>query len=96
MTALYVPTATAHRSIAAGVVNKANPFQQLCVNNMNLIANTEFACPAGDTACFCSQSNWAYGIRDCSRQACDAEQAGQAISYAAGICEGESPSLHAR
>ena len=65
-------------------------------NNMNLIANTEFACPAGDTACFCSQSNWAYGIRDCSRQACDAEQAGQAISYAAGICEGESPSLHAR
>lgn len=96
MTALYVPTATAHRSIAAGVVNKANPFQQLCVNNMNLIANTEFSCPAGDTACFCSRSNWAYGIRDCSRQACDAEQAGQAISYAAGLCEGESPSLHAR
>merc|ERR1711941_12968 len=66
---------------------------QLCVNNMNLIANTEFACPAGDTACFCSQSNWAYGIRDCSRQACDAEQAGQAISYAAGICEGVASAI---
>jgi hypothetical protein len=61
---------------------------QLCINNMNMIANTQFACPAGDQACFCSQSNWAYGVRDCSRQACDADQAAQAISYAQGQCQG--------
>ncbi|KAF3028720.1 hypothetical protein E8E12_000664 [Didymella heteroderae] len=60
---------------------------QLCVNNMNLIASTQFSCPAGDTACFCSQSNWAYGVRDCSRQACSEEQARQAVSYAAGLCQ---------
>ena len=66
---------------------------QLCVNNMNMIANTQFACPAGDSACFCSRSNWAYGIRDCSQQACDAEQAGQAISYAAGLCQGVASAI---
>ncbi|KAJ4991067.1 CFEM domain-containing protein [Stagonosporopsis vannaccii] len=60
---------------------------QLCVNNMNRIANTEFSCAAGDTACFCSQSNWAYGVRDCSREACNDEEAGQAVSYAAGLCQ---------
>ncbi|KAF1344363.1 hypothetical protein EJ07DRAFT_186200 [Lizonia empirigonia] len=37
---------------------------QMCVNNMNIIANTEFSCAAGDTACFCTKSNWAYGVRE--------------------------------
>ncbi|KAF9698666.1 hypothetical protein EKO04_003444 [Ascochyta lentis] len=60
---------------------------QMCVNNMNIIANTQFSCPAGDTSCFCTQSNWAYGVRDCSRQACSGEESAQAISYAAGICQ---------
>ncbi|KAF3048024.1 hypothetical protein E8E12_007405 [Didymella heteroderae] len=66
---------------------------QLCINNMNMIANTQFSCPAGDQACFCSQSNWAYGVRDCSQQACDAEQAAQAIGYAQSQCQSVESSL---
>lgn len=62
----------------------------MCVNNMNIIVNTQFSCAAGDTACFCTQSNWAYGVRDCSRQACSGEESAQAVSYAAGLCQGES------
>lgn len=73
--------------------NNANPFQQLCINNMNMIANTQYSCPAGDQACFCSQSNWAYGVRDCSQQACDASQAAQAIGYALSQCQGTFRSL---
>jgi hypothetical protein len=61
--------------------------QQLCISNMNMIANTEFACSPGNTACFCGESNWAYGVRDCSRQACGEEESSQAISYAAGLCK---------
>ncbi|KZM21512.1 uncharacterized protein EKO05_0006251 [Ascochyta rabiei] len=60
---------------------------QMCVSNMNIIANTQFSCAAGDTACFCTQSNWAYGVRDCSSQACSGEESVQAISYAAGLCQ---------
>jgi hypothetical protein len=56
---------------------------------MRLIANTEMSCPAGDQACFCSRSNWAYGVRDCARQACDADQASQAINYAQNLCQGK-------
>jgi hypothetical protein len=65
---------------------------QMCVNNMNIIANTQFSCAAGDTACFCTQSNWAYGVRDCSRQACNSEESAQAVAYAVGLCLGKSPS----
>jgi hypothetical protein len=86
--AQYVLTPASAHGNASLFANNANPFQQLCINNMNMIANTQFACPAGDQACFCSQSNWAYGVRDCSRQACDADQAAQAISYAQGQCQG--------
>ena len=63
---------------------------QLCVNNMARIANTEFSCGQGDTSCFCSKSNWAYGIRDCSAQACDGGQAAQAVAYANSQCQGVS------
>ncbi|KAH7382138.1 hypothetical protein BKA66DRAFT_113495 [Pyrenochaeta sp. MPI-SDFR-AT-0127] len=65
---------------------------QLCVNNMANIANTQFSCAAGDVSCFCNQSNWAYGVRDCSAQACDAEQAAQAVQWAAGQCNGVAQS----
>ncbi|KAF1350392.1 hypothetical protein EJ07DRAFT_184095 [Lizonia empirigonia] len=65
---------------------------QMCVNNMNIIANTEFSCAAGDTACFCTKSNWAYGVRDCSRQACSGEESAQAVSYAASLCQGVASS----
>lgn len=76
-------------AVVAGGVTAQNlgSCAQLCVNNMNLIANSEFGCAAGDTACFCRESNWAYGVRDCSRQACSAEESAQAVSYAAGLCQ---------
>ncbi|KAH8624466.1 hypothetical protein IG631_21205 [Alternaria alternata] len=60
----------------------------LCINNMARIAQTEFSCASDDIGCFCTQSNWAYGIRDCSRQACDADQSAQAVSWAYARCAG--------
>lgn len=65
---------------------------QLCADNMARIANTQFSCAAGDIGCFCGQSNWAYGIRDCSAQACDAEQAAQAVTWANGQCSNAAQS----
>jgi len=56
---------------------------------MARIANTEFSCPAGDVNCFCSKSNWAYGIRDCSAQACGPDEAAQAVSWATKQCTGK-------
>jgi hypothetical protein len=64
----------------------------MCVNNMNNIANTQFSCAAGDTACFCTKSNWAYGVRDCTREACGADESAQAVNFAAGLCQGGSTS----
>lgn len=55
---------------------------------MAQIANSEFSCASGDVGCFCTKSNWAYGIRDCSKQACSADEAGQAVTWAAGQCTG--------
>jgi hypothetical protein len=62
--------------------------QQLCVNNMATIAQSEFQCAQGDTSCFCTKSNWAYGVRDCSRQACGEAESAQAVAWAAGQCIG--------
>jgi hypothetical protein len=62
--------------------------QLLCVNNMAQIARTNFQCGDADLSCFCNESNWAYGIRDCAQQACDSEQAGSAISWANARCAG--------
>ncbi|KAH4613042.1 hypothetical protein HBH82_018450 [Parastagonospora nodorum] len=61
---------------------------QLCVGNMATIAQSQFQCAQNDQGCFCTKSNWAYGIRDCSQQACGAEESAAAVSYAAGICQG--------
>jgi len=59
---------------------------QMCADNMAKIANTELQCGAGDIACFCSKSNWAYGVRDCSAQACNANEAAQAVAWATSQC----------
>ncbi|KAH7561843.1 anthranilate synthase component i [Bipolaris maydis] len=59
----------------------------LCINNMARIAQSELSC-GDDIACFCSRSNWAFGIRDCSRQACDAEQSASAVQWAYARCAG--------
>ncbi|KAH6870049.1 hypothetical protein BKA58DRAFT_170363 [Alternaria rosae] len=60
----------------------------LCINNMATIAQTEFQCESSDISCFCTQSNWAYGIRDCTRQACDADQSASAVQWAYARCAG--------
>jgi hypothetical protein len=53
---------------------------------MATIAETQFQCSTGDQICFCTKSNWAYGIRDCTRQACGDAESASAIAYAAGLC----------
>lgn len=62
--------------------------QQMCADNMAKIAQSQFSCAAGDVSCFCSKSNWAYGLRDCSAQACDATQAAAALAWANSQCSG--------
>ena len=49
-----------------------------------------YSCGADDISCFCTKSNWAYGIRDCSAQACDAVQAAAAVAYGYSRCQGKS------
>jgi hypothetical protein len=61
----------------------------MCINNMATIAQTQLQCGAGDTNCFCTKSNWAFGVRDCSLQACSAEESAQAIAYASATCASE-------
>lgn len=59
---------------------------------MATIANQQFQCGAGDVSCFCTKSNWAYGVRDCSRQACSADESAQAIAWASSQCGGVAQS----
>lgn len=58
---------------------------------MATIANTQFQCGNGDVNCFCNQSNYAYGVRDCTRQACSAADSAAAVAFAAGQCGGKCP-----
>jgi hypothetical protein len=53
---------------------------------MARIASSDLMCGAGDTNCFCTKSNWAYGVRDCAQQACNAVEAAQAVAYGAAQC----------
>ncbi|KNG50241.1 anthranilate synthase component i [Stemphylium lycopersici] len=52
------------------------------------IAESEFQCDDSDIACFCTRSNWAFGIRDCTREACDNQQSASAIEWAYARCVG--------
>ncbi|KAF1836851.1 hypothetical protein BDW02DRAFT_201825 [Decorospora gaudefroyi] len=60
----------------------------LCINNMAQIAESEFSCGTDDLDCFCTKSRWAYGVRDCSQEACDEQQAAAAINWAFARCAG--------
>jgi hypothetical protein len=55
---------------------------------MAMIAQTSLQCAQGDTNCFCTKSNWAYGIRDCTRQACGDAESAAAVAWAAQQCVG--------
>lgn len=50
------------------------------------IGQSEFGCAAGDVTCLCSNQDFGYGIRDCSNQACSAEEAASVISYGTNYC----------
>ncbi|KAK3344379.1 hypothetical protein B0T25DRAFT_325094 [Lasiosphaeria hispida] len=59
---------------------------KLCADNLFAIAST-FSCGADDIACLCKAQNWAYGIRDCSIQACqDDSKANTVISWSNQLC----------
>ncbi|OAG05249.1 uncharacterized protein CC84DRAFT_1093842 [Paraphaeosphaeria sporulosa] len=63
---------------------------QTCVNNMIAIAQSSFGCSSGDVACYCSNQDFGYGVRDCAREACGSDAvAAQVISYGATYCAGE-------
>jgi len=52
------------------------------------IAQTQFGCGAGDVSCYCSKMDFAYGVRDCSNEACSSSQdAATAISFATAYCQ---------
>jgi hypothetical protein len=59
---------------------------QTCVNNMINIASTQFGCAVGDITCYCTNANFGYGVRDCSNEACSAEDAAKVIGYGTSFC----------
>jgi hypothetical protein len=61
---------------------------QMCANNMAMVARQNFSCDDNDLGCFCNESNWAYGIRDCSNEACEPQEALSAQAWAAARCAG--------
>lgn len=46
----------------------------------------ELGCDAGDVSCLCTNSNFIYGLRDCSAAICNDEQAAAVLSYGLEIC----------
>ncbi len=60
--------------------------QQTCVSNMINIASTELGCTAGDVACYCTNQDFGFGIRDCSSAICSPEEAASVIAFGAEYC----------
>ncbi|KAH7021138.1 uncharacterized protein B0I36DRAFT_29356 [Microdochium trichocladiopsis] len=57
-----------------------------CIGNMLGLAGS-LGCEATNAQCLCNNQDFAYGIRDCSRQACGDEQvANQVIAYGVQYC----------
>ncbi|KFG84047.1 CFEM domain containing protein [Metarhizium anisopliae] len=62
---------------------------QTCANNMIAAGKAqELGCKEGDTKCLCSNPNFAYGLRDCSRAICSEQDVNQVIEYGVKYCEG--------
>lgn len=47
----------------------------------------ELKCQSGDMKCLCSNVNFVYGLRDCSKAICDADGASKVLNYAVTICK---------
>ncbi|ORY13644.1 hypothetical protein BCR34DRAFT_262530 [Clohesyomyces aquaticus] len=62
------------------------PCGQTCINNMINIASSQFGCALGDVTCYCTNAKFGYGVRDCSNQACSAQEAANVISYGTNFC----------
>ncbi|KMU81322.1 chitinase 3 [Coccidioides immitis RMSCC 3703] len=55
---------------------------RMCINNM-LNKASELGCDSTDKACLCSKQNFAFGLRDCTLQACGAEDLPKIIAWTA-------------
>lgn len=69
---------------------------QTCVGNMAEIMVSQYGCAKDDYKCYCSNSAYGWGIRDCSNQNCgtanDGSAAPNAIAYGLYLCGQQSGS----
>jgi hypothetical protein len=63
----------------------------MCLNNMKAKAG-ELGCSSSDMNCLCAKANYGYGIRDCTTEACPADNAAAVLSSALSSC----PSKYSR
>lgn len=72
---------------AAQSTNQLPQCGQTCASNMvSAEKSRELGCDAGDVSCLCTNSNFIYGLRDCSAAICNDEQAAAVLSYGLEIC----------
>ncbi|KAM0199733.1 hypothetical protein ACHAPA_010360 [Fusarium lateritium] len=75
---------------AAAVAQSTNQLPQCgqtCASNMvSAEKSRELGCDAGDVSCLCTNSDFIYGLRDCSAAICNDEQAAAVLSYGLEIC----------
>lgn len=62
---------------------------QTCANNMMSPAKVaELGCKSNDLKCLCSNVNFLYGLRDCSRAICSEQDANKVVEYGMKACHG--------
>ncbi|KAM0426998.1 hypothetical protein ACHAPT_007896 [Fusarium lateritium] len=60
---------------------------QTCAGNMiGAEKSQELGCDTGDLQCLCTNQDFIYGLRDCSRAICNDEQAAQVLEYGLQVC----------
>lgn len=57
----------------------------MCLNNMLGLAGS-LGCKENDMACLCDNKDFAYGIHDCTVEACPDENVAAVQSYAQSLC----------
>ncbi|PGH36376.1 hypothetical protein GX50_00711 [[Emmonsia] crescens] len=62
-----------------------------CLERMMSLA-PQLGCRADDVACLCSNMDFAYGVRDCTIQACGGQDLAAAMAIAQQVCPSGSPS----
>ncbi|OAA46408.1 CFEM domain containing protein [Metarhizium rileyi] len=61
---------------------------QTCANNMMAAGKAEeLGCKASDLKCLCSNANFLYGLRDCSRAICSDQDANKVVEYGVRVCK---------